>query len=159
MTSGFNLHCWCIKYRCFKTKHLSLCLKYCLCSAHRVCWLDCWPIRHQVGVDLRNAAPFSHFENLASTQLLILCSELWRQTELVLVWNKANHRIKSSGVRQSRIMVWRQGCFPVMRFFNVRLCTCAQFALMNEFTCSEHFNCVCLCMCVCVWRKEFFVFV
>ena len=32
----------------------------------------------------------------------------------------------------------RKGRFPVMRFFYVRLCTCAQYALMNEFTCSEH---------------------
>ena len=29
-------------------------------------------------------------------------------------------------------------CFPVMRFFYVRLRTCAQYASMNEFTCCEH---------------------
>ena len=34
--------------------------------------------------------------------------------------------------------VWTKGCFPVMRFFYVRLRTCAQYASMNEFTCSEH---------------------
>ena len=30
------------------------------------------------------------------------------------------------------------GCFPVMRFFYVRLRTYTQYASMNEFTCSEH---------------------
>ena len=32
----------------------------------------------------------------------------------------------------------RAGCFPVLRFYYVRLRTHNQYASMNEFTCSEH---------------------
>ena len=38
----------------------------------------------------------------------------------------------------SRIRCETNGCFPVLRFFYVRLRTYAQYTSMNEFTCSEH---------------------